>query len=150
MNLEEQKKILDLIITYENTSSEIIKYNLKRYIKMSKYSAQEIATAIKISIHTIYSITKKQFTDYKKDFIVAVKICNFLEIPITSLFNNINTYNDTKYFGKYTEEVKHQFLIDYVNLTGYDFFIKYDLAKRTADEYYRRFKKEIEEKQITK
>ena len=94
MNLQQQKKFIQLYNKYNSIDQEVIRNNLRQVIDSSGYGrrAAKVAEAIGVTTHTIYQIRKRS-TNYKPEFITALAICDFLGISITDILTDHQSHN---------------------------------------------------------
>lgn len=142
MNVEFQKKIIELYQQFRSTDKTVIKANLIDLIDSSKMNHTEIAIKAGLSKQTIYQLKKIQ-SNYIPDFITTLVLCNILNVSITDLFKPNHKEFKTWDSPKWDITAKQQFCNDYNSLTITELTIKYSITPRTAQEYYKNFKLDL-------
>jgi len=137
MTLQQQKELIKLISQYNQTEKETIKANLKKYMDESGYKLPYIAEQTGASLQTIYQI-RKVFNSYKVDFIMALNMCNVLNIPITELLHPIYL-NQPEQETKWDITSKENYIRDFNSISITEVCKRYEIVERTAQEYYRLF-----------
>ena len=94
-------------------------------------------------MHTFNSM-KTIGVPYKPDLIKLILVANELKIPVTDLFKPVEIEKKDNPYTKWNLKAKKQFIEDYENLDIEGVMRLYSITERTAGEYYRRFKEEME------
>ena len=82
--LQQQKEFLKLLQEYNSTDKALIKANLKNYMDESGHKLKDIARHTGIAAQSIYQL-RKPYAEYCPEFIPAMILCDYLQIPITAL-----------------------------------------------------------------
>lgn len=143
MTVDTQAELLQIINRYKETDYTTIKYNLKRYMDLSTLSLTEISEHTKIKLQTLYQI-RKVHVPYNVDFILAMRICDAIQITIDKLLSPVDIVKPEK-LTKWSITAKQKYIQDFEKMSITKVCEVYKILQRTAHEYYRVFSIELKE-----
>jgi len=152
LDINIQREFQQIIEKYNNTDRNIIKANIKTILrkikKTHRLKTKDIAEKLGLSPQCIAQMGQLSGY-YKPDFFTVLKLCNLLNISITETLNPVQISKEVK-AEKWTTEAKRQFLQDYMTLNITELTQKYGITQRSAVEYFRLFKRDLEKQNLNK
>ena len=90
LSLKQQKQLQLFMEFYNSLDRIIVSDYLRHHIKQSGVKSAFVANNVNVSVHTINAILKLTGANYKPEFIIFLRISNYLKLSFNDLLTYVN------------------------------------------------------------